>query len=73
MDGADSEEPVGPRAAQDPDGSFATGGTEAHAEADRAAAGLRDQIAALRRRVKDAQDTLREHHRRATETRSFRR
>jgi uncharacterized coiled-coil DUF342 family protein len=38
---------------------------ERQAEAQEAAEGLRDQIAALRRRVREAQDTLREHaHRR---------
>ena len=40
---------------------------EAQAEADRAADSLRDQIAALRRQVKDAQDTLRGHERRREE------
>lgn len=47
-------------------------GSEAHDAADRAAEGLRDQIAALRRQVKDAQQTLRDHQRRQ-ETRTFKR
>jgi len=47
-------------------------GDAAHDEAHRAAEGLRSQIAALRKQVKDAQDTLRNHHKRQ-ENRSFRR
>lgn len=45
---------------------------EAEARADRAAEGLKDQIAALRARVKDARDTLEAHARAGRETRSFR-
>lgn len=45
---------------------------QAHTEADRAAEGLRGQIAALRQQVKDAQETLRDHQRRR-ETRTFKR
>lgn len=37
---------------------------EAEAKADRAAEGLRDQIAALRQQVRDAQETLKDHQRR---------
>ncbi|MFC3069429.1 hypothetical protein [Phenylobacterium soli] len=36
---------------------------ENQAEADRAAEGLREQIAALRQQVRDAQETLRDHQR----------
>jgi hypothetical protein len=59
MDSSDSQE-----------GQSAAG--DDHAEAERAAEGLRGQIAALRRQVRDAQDTLRDHHQRR-EGRSFRR
>jgi hypothetical protein len=70
MDGADSEEPA--RAENSNDAAGAERELdERHAEADRAAEGLRDQIAALRQRVRDAQDTLRKHQRRADERRSF--
>lgn len=44
-----------------------------HKEAQEAADGLKGQIAALRARVQDAQDTLREHERRKRETRTFKR
>lgn len=37
---------------------------EAEAHADRAAEGLRGQIAALRQQVRDAQETLKDHQRR---------
>ena len=46
---------------------------EAQAEANRASDGLRDQIAALRKQVRDAQDTLRDHERRRDENRTFKR
>lgn len=46
---------------------------QAQAEGHRVSKGLRDQIQALRRQVKDAQETLREHKRRADEGRSFKR
>jgi hypothetical protein len=42
---------------------------ERQSEAQRAADGLRDQIAALRRRVREAQDTLRDHEQRRRERR----
>lgn len=45
---------------------------KAESRADQAADGLRGQIAALRKQVRDAQDTLRDHKRRQ-ETRSFKR
>lgn len=45
---------------------------ESHYVAHRAAEGLKSQIEALRRQVKDAQDTLRDHKRRQ-EMRSFKR
>jgi len=35
--------------------------SEAQAEAQRAADGLKDQIAAVRARIRDARETLREH------------
>ncbi|MFN3584308.1 hypothetical protein [Phenylobacterium sp.] len=35
--------------------------SEAEAEAQRAADGLKDQIAAVRARIRDARETLREH------------
>jgi hypothetical protein len=44
----------------------------AQAEAQRAADGLKDQIAALRARIQDAKRTLKEHVRREREPRSFR-
>jgi hypothetical protein len=44
---------------------------EHQGEAQRAADSLRDQIAALRARVKDAQDALRGDQRRHKEPRSF--
>jgi hypothetical protein len=53
MDGSDSEQ------ARETDGAID--------EADRASDGLRGQIAALRKQVKDAQDTLRDHERRREE------
>jgi hypothetical protein len=48
----------------------ASNDAEGHAHGERISKGLRDQIAALRRQVKDAQDTLRDHERRR-EGRSF--
>ena len=46
---------------------------EAQAEATRASSGLRDQIAALRKQVRDAQDALRGQDRRKDEGRTFKR
>ena len=63
MDSSDSHDARSP--GQPADG-------EDHAEADRAAEGLRGQIAALRKQVRDAQDTLRGRHQRQ-EGRSFKR
>jgi len=54
-----------PRADQTPD-------EQGETQAGQAAEGLREQIAALRKQVKDAQDTLRAHHR-EREGRSFKR
>jgi hypothetical protein len=70
MDGSDSQDgatrhDVAEDAAQDTD-------RKAETEANHAADGLRGQIAALRKQVRDAQDTLRDHKRRQ-ETRSFKR
>jgi hypothetical protein len=44
---------------------------EAHSEAEQAAQGLKSQIAAVRRRIREAQETLREHARRERDTKSF--
>jgi hypothetical protein len=46
---------------------------EAHSEAQRAADELKSQIAAVRRRIQDAKDTLQEHARREREPKSFKR
>ncbi len=46
--------------------------TEAHDEAQRAADSLKDQIAAVRARIRDARKTLGEHVQRESEGRSFR-
>lgn len=42
-------------------------------EAQRAAKGLKEQIAAVRDRVREARDALTEQARRSTETRTFKR
>lgn len=42
-------------------------------EAQRAADGLKDQIAAVRDRIRKARETLTEHARRERETRTFKR
>jgi hypothetical protein len=44
-----------------------------HEEAQRAADGLKDQIAKVRARIRDARETLREHVRREREPKSFKR
>lgn len=59
--------------ADDEASSDQTAQTDAQSEGDRASEALREQIAALRRQVKDAQDTLRDHERRRDEGRSFKR
>jgi hypothetical protein len=46
---------------------------KAEAEATAASDGLRGQIAALRKQVKDAQNTLRDQERRRGESRTFKR
>ncbi len=46
---------------------------DSHREAQDAADGLKNQIAALRARVQDAHQTLSEHERRRREQRTFRR
>lgn len=69
MEGSDS--PSAKEAQQDEKPERAE--DHAQAEGERASEGLRDQIAALRRQVKDAQDTLRDHQRRTDEGRSFKR
>jgi hypothetical protein len=68
----DGSEQHAAREAEDTHEEDRDGQPGAHEAADRAAKGLRNQIKALRRQVKDAQETLREHHRRS-ETRSFKR
>jgi hypothetical protein len=40
-------------------------------EAEKAAEGLKSQIDAVRRRIREAQETLREHARRERESKSF--
>jgi hypothetical protein len=45
--------------------------SDGEAEAQRAADSVRDQIAAVRARIRDARDTLGGHNRRQNETRSF--
>ena len=47
--------------------------SDAQAQAEHAADGLRGQIAAVRQKIRDAQDTLREHARRENEPKSFKR
>lgn len=69
MEGSDSRGAEGPR----PVDETGPAQDQTHAEGDRASEGLRDQIAALRRQVKDAQETLRDHKRRTEEGRSFKR
>lgn len=44
-----------------------------HDEAQQAADSLKDQIAKVRARIRDARETLREHARRAPETKTFKR
>lgn len=68
MDGSDSD--AAGAADEAPEQEEAGKVAQAEADADRAAEGLRGQIAALRKQVKDAQDTLRDHHHQR-ETRSF--
>ncbi|THD79437.1 MAG: hypothetical protein E7812_10245 [Phenylobacterium sp.] len=51
----------------------ARAGDDAQAQADRASNGLRGQIAALRRQVREAQDALRGHEPRKDEIRTFKR
>ncbi|RAK58445.1 hypothetical protein DJ021_00840 [Phenylobacterium hankyongense] len=63
----DSESQAPDHAPQD-----ASSNEDAHDEAQRAASGLKDQIAALRAQVRDAQDTLRDP-RRQQERRTFKR
>ena len=70
MDGSESQ---AAREAEDaPEENLPQQVAGAHDAADRAAVGLRGQIAALRQQVKHAQDTLRDHQRRQ-ETRTFKR
>lgn len=45
--------------------------SEGHTEAQRAADGLKAQIAAVRARINDARNTLHEHAQREREQRSF--
>lgn len=66
MDGSDSEE------GHEAPAETAARDAADDAEANRAAEGLRGQIAALRKQVRDAQDTLRDHKQRQ-ETRTFKR
>jgi hypothetical protein len=47
--------------------------TGAHDEAQRAADSLKEQIAAVRARIRDAHETLREHARRDEEPKTFKR
>jgi hypothetical protein len=72
MDGSESQAAREAEDAPEEDLPQQEAGAEAHDAADRAAVGLRGQIAALRQQVKDAQDTLRDHQRRQ-ETRTFKR
>jgi hypothetical protein len=66
MDGSESE-----RAPQTE--PTADDASKAQAEAEAASGGLRGQIAALRKQVKEAQETLRDQERRRDEGRSFKR
>ena len=70
MDGSESETAPQGQGATNEAGE--TDREATHDAASRAAEGLRSQIAALRKQVKDAQDTLRDQHRRQ-EDRSFKR
>jgi hypothetical protein len=63
MDGSKSEAARGPH--EHPGAEM----TPDERQAQVAAEGLRDQIAALRRKVRDAQDTLRDHERQRREGR----
>jgi hypothetical protein len=65
MASCDSKAPEEPA----PDGAS----DDVHDQAQRAADSLKSQIAALRAQVKTAQQTLRDHHKRSRETRSFKR
>jgi len=67
MDGSESE-----RAAQT-EAQVEEADEKAQAEAEAASDGLRGQIAALRKQVKEAQDTLRDQERRREESRTFKR
>jgi hypothetical protein len=67
MDGSESER------APDPETEAETASRKAEAEAAAASDGLRDQIAALRKQVKQAQDALRDQERRRDEGRTFKR
>lgn len=67
MDDTDSQ---GAKRPDEPSDEKAASDGSGEAQANQAAGGLREQIAALRKQVKDAQDTLRDHHRRQ-EGRSF--
>jgi ferric-dicitrate binding protein FerR (iron transport regulator) len=64
MDGSESQAAREVEATSDENLLQQRAGTEAHDAANRAAEGLKGQIAALRQQVKDAQDTLRDHQRR---------
>lgn len=65
MTSSESAEPIPPE--QD------EGEPSAQEEAQRAADGLKDQIAAVRDRIREARDALAEHARREKEGRSFKR
>jgi hypothetical protein len=68
MDGSESE-----RAPQTEPTADDASKAQAEAEAEAASGGLRGQIAALRKQVKEAQETLRDQERRRDEGRSFKR
>ncbi len=71
-DATNSEAAREPQDGPEADRADKDGQAEAQANADRAAEGLRGQIAALRQQVRDAQETLRDHQRQR-ETRTFKR
>jgi len=70
MDGSETQEAQEGLAQNSQDTAPEAREQASHDQASKAAEGLRDQIAALRQRVRDAQDTLRDHKRRQ-ETRTF--
>ncbi|MCR5875233.1 hypothetical protein LRS10_14170 [Phenylobacterium sp. J426] len=70
MSSSELPEPRAPHASDD---QTSADEVSAQAEAQRAADGLKDQIAAVRDRIRQARDALTEQARRENEARTFRR